>query len=394
MNRLAPPGMGEMPPGAGIPGVPLSMQTQHMGAPVPPAGMAAQSQEAQSAAEFTHCELICNILVIRELHGQPLFLIAVCTTFGDCIEALPPTLTRSISDLRELDAVLSGSISTITDQLNDLLKMLEDPKVLPEQRFHQLRRLADEAKEFRLGGEDKIRVATGTCETVSSISDLARSYVRLLLSYKLILVSAFSQPSSSTTQTSSTCSRAYCQLCYRTPWQAQYHHHHGHMAIQSSFLRKHQHLAPHTASQISSLRISRMAATQRCITTRPLSAIPTITAHIQLDTPMSMLMLRIASGTTSVTVRICQMRTASSSMSKDNGKTHLSRLLRDPETPIQLLIYLHLNTSIEVESQLPIPMRPSTLPISLPTEVLPPARTTFTQLKLWRWVLPQVHRDL
>ncbi|KAK9893743.1 hypothetical protein P389DRAFT_107854 [Cystobasidium minutum MCA 4210] len=145
MNRLAPPGMGEMPPGGGVPGVPLAMQTHHMGPPpIPPPGMAAQSQEAQSAAEFTH----------------------LCTTFGDCIEALPPTLTRSISDLRELDAVLSGSISTITEQLNELLRMLEDPKVLPEQRFHQLRRLADEAKDFRLGGEDKIRVATGTCETL------------------------------------------------------------------------------------------------------------------------------------------------------------------------------------------------------------------------------------
>lgn len=94
----------------------------------------------------------------------------MCTTFGDCIEALPPTLTRSISDLRELDAVLSGSISTITDQLNELLKMLEDPSVTPEQRFHHLRRLADEAKDFRLGGEDKIRVATGTCETVRCAS--------------------------------------------------------------------------------------------------------------------------------------------------------------------------------------------------------------------------------
>lgn len=111
--------------------------------------------------------------MITSLKAGSTIITPVCTTFGDCIEALPPTLTRSISDLRELDAVLSGSISTITDQLNDLLRMLEDPKVSPEQRFHQLRRLADEAKDFRLGGEDKIRVATGTCETVSSIIRVA-----------------------------------------------------------------------------------------------------------------------------------------------------------------------------------------------------------------------------
>lgn len=51
---MAHAALGEMPPAGTVPGVPLAMQTQHM-APVPPPGMAAQSQEAQSAAEFTHC---------------------------------------------------------------------------------------------------------------------------------------------------------------------------------------------------------------------------------------------------------------------------------------------------------------------------------------------------
>jgi hypothetical protein len=96
-------------------------------------------------------------------------------TFSDCVEALPPTITRSISDLRELDAVLSGSLGMITEKLNTLLGMLEqggskngddNNAVTSNQRFSLLREIAEEARSFRLGGEDKIRVATGTCETL------------------------------------------------------------------------------------------------------------------------------------------------------------------------------------------------------------------------------------
>lgn len=100
----------------------------------------------------------------------------MCTAFADCIEALPPSITRSISDLRELDAVLSGSLGTITDKLNTLLALLEQPNsntVKPEHRLLLLKEIAEEARSFRLGGEDKIRVATGTCETVSSCANIA-----------------------------------------------------------------------------------------------------------------------------------------------------------------------------------------------------------------------------
>ena len=76
-------------------------------------------------------------------------------------------MTRSISDLRELDAVLSGSLSVITGKLTELLCLLEDKTATPLRRFELLREIAEEARAFRLGGEDKIRVATGTCETVS-----------------------------------------------------------------------------------------------------------------------------------------------------------------------------------------------------------------------------------
>lgn len=85
---------------------------------------------------------------------------------GDVIEALPTSLTRSLSDLKELDAVLSGSLGSITGKLNRLLNLLSDAKATPQARLELLKEVAEDASAFKLGGDDKIRVATGTCETV------------------------------------------------------------------------------------------------------------------------------------------------------------------------------------------------------------------------------------
>ena len=84
----------------------------------------------------------------------------------DTVESLPPALTRSVADLKELDAVLTSSLGTITTKLTTLLEMIQDPSVAPRDRLELLREVADEASGFKMGGEDKIRVATGTCETV------------------------------------------------------------------------------------------------------------------------------------------------------------------------------------------------------------------------------------
>ncbi|SCV74592.1 BQ2448_7621 [Microbotryum intermedium] len=114
-------------------------------------------------------------------------IIHLVHTFSDTLDALPPALTRSISDLKELDAVLSGSLNVITTKLQKLLTMMtttpsssvkaagDDPDrtaaaaaaCTPYDRLRLLREVTEDARVFRLGGEDKIRVATSTCETVS-----------------------------------------------------------------------------------------------------------------------------------------------------------------------------------------------------------------------------------
>lgn len=79
--------------------------------------------------------------------------------------------------------ILIGSLQSITTKLQLLLTMMDSPPpgtILPEgtitytpfERLKLLREVAEDARVFRLGGEDKIRVATGTCETVSSLSSL------------------------------------------------------------------------------------------------------------------------------------------------------------------------------------------------------------------------------
>ena len=73
--------------------------------------------------------------------------------------------------------LVAGSLQTITDKLQLLLTMMNSPRpgsagdadapaFTPLQRLQLLREVTEEARVFRLGGEDKIRVATGTCETV------------------------------------------------------------------------------------------------------------------------------------------------------------------------------------------------------------------------------------
>ncbi|CDR46495.1 hypothetical protein NBRC10512_001630 [Rhodotorula toruloides] len=121
-------------------------------------------------------------------------IIHLTTTYVDALESLPPALTRSLSDLKELDAVLSGSLSGIGDKLRLLNEMMhtpepgsketaEPPKYTPLDRLKLLREVAEDARLFRLGGEDKIRVATNTCETIATHTSHLATLSTLLLSF-------------------------------------------------------------------------------------------------------------------------------------------------------------------------------------------------------------------
>ncbi|KAE8232086.1 hypothetical protein CF326_g2885 [Tilletia indica] len=99
----------------------------------------------------------------------PLF--TVLSAYADALDALPLDLTRSFSDLRELDAVLGTHLSSLTARLYTLASALSDPELTPAQRLLALKDCAEEARAYKEGGEDKIRVAVNTAETIASHTD-------------------------------------------------------------------------------------------------------------------------------------------------------------------------------------------------------------------------------
>ncbi|WAR60094.1 hypothetical protein PtB15_9B31 [Puccinia triticina] len=74
----------------------------------------------------------------------------------------------SLSDLKELDAVLSTPLNQLHAGLDQLLGSLKQPQsITPEERLKLLRNMMAEIERYKLGAQDKIRVANGTCESVS-----------------------------------------------------------------------------------------------------------------------------------------------------------------------------------------------------------------------------------
>ncbi|EHS64625.1 uncharacterized protein PGTG_22441 [Puccinia graminis f. sp. tritici CRL 75-36-700-3] len=89
-------------------------------------------------------------------------------SFADTLDAIPPSLTRSLSDLKELDAVLTTPLNQLHSRLDQLIHSLKQPKSInPQQRLQLLRSIISDIERYRLGAQDKIRVANGTCESLS-----------------------------------------------------------------------------------------------------------------------------------------------------------------------------------------------------------------------------------
>ncbi|QRW00440.1 transcriptional regulatory protein PHO23 [Ceratobasidium sp. AG-Ba] len=93
---------------------------------------------------------------------------ALLADYTDSLDSLPLELTRSFSDLRELDAVLRTSINAITSKITTLTTLLQDPTATPASRLFLLREIADAASHLKMGGEDKIRVAGIAAENLAT----------------------------------------------------------------------------------------------------------------------------------------------------------------------------------------------------------------------------------
>jgi len=67
---------------------------------------------------------------------------------------------------------LLGGVATLLNlekKLHTLNDWIQDSEVGPEKRFQLLQEIAEEAARYKLGGDDKIRVAGGACDGVSHL---------------------------------------------------------------------------------------------------------------------------------------------------------------------------------------------------------------------------------
>ena len=85
----------------------------------------------------------------------PLFGSPVHTYHFRCKEQRGSSLADAIAGLQ----LLQG-------KLDQMMLWLQDPTIKPEQRFQLLQEIGEEAARYKLGGDDKIRVAAGACDAV------------------------------------------------------------------------------------------------------------------------------------------------------------------------------------------------------------------------------------
>ncbi|KAF9245673.1 hypothetical protein BU15DRAFT_40459 [Melanogaster broomeanus] len=106
------------------------------------------------------------------------YTLSLLSEYNHTLDSLPLDLSRNFADLRELDAVLSSSMASITMKIRKLTQMIEEGSMSKQERLILLADIADEAGRLKLGGEDKIRVACQAADNVKGHTD----HMHLLLS--------------------------------------------------------------------------------------------------------------------------------------------------------------------------------------------------------------------
>ncbi|TFK70437.1 hypothetical protein BDN72DRAFT_870297 [Pluteus cervinus] len=103
------------------------------------------------------------------------YALSLLSEYTHALDSLPVDLSRNFADLRELDAVLSSSMTTITAKIYDLIQMIEQNSAPKEERLWLLVEIAEEATRLKLGGEDKIRVACQAADNLKSHANHLRA---------------------------------------------------------------------------------------------------------------------------------------------------------------------------------------------------------------------------
>ncbi|KAF8493342.1 hypothetical protein JB92DRAFT_2999442 [Gautieria morchelliformis] len=91
----------------------------------------------------------------------------VLAEYAHTLDSLPLDLSRQFADLRELDAVLSASTVSVTQKIYELIDLVENSGASREARLAKLTDISEEAQRLKLGGEDKIRVASQAADNLA-----------------------------------------------------------------------------------------------------------------------------------------------------------------------------------------------------------------------------------
>ena len=123
--------------------------------------------------------------------GSTQYTLRLLTEYAYTLDVLPLELSKNLADLRELDAVLSTPIVTITNKFNLIADVIEGKAEFPEydekdneatkQKKKNMKKqdrlefefskAALEAKSLKLGSDDKIKVASQLGDLVSILLD-------------------------------------------------------------------------------------------------------------------------------------------------------------------------------------------------------------------------------
>ncbi|KAG2365537.1 hypothetical protein BDR07DRAFT_1276922 [Suillus spraguei] len=121
--------------------------------------------------------------ISQESNVTDVSALSLLSEYTHTLDSLPLDLSRNFADLRELDAVLSSSMTSITAKIQNLTQMIEDGTVPKQDRLFLLTDIAEEAARLKLGGEDKIRVACQAADNLKSHTSHMRTLLTLLPSF-------------------------------------------------------------------------------------------------------------------------------------------------------------------------------------------------------------------
>lgn len=108
------------------------------------------------------------------------YSLLLLSEYTHTLDSLPLDLSRNFADLRELDAVLSSSMTSINAKINTLTTMIEEGTASKEDKLWLLTEISDEASRLKLGDEDKIRVACQAADNIRAHGNHLRTLAETL----------------------------------------------------------------------------------------------------------------------------------------------------------------------------------------------------------------------